>query len=77
AGIRGLWIGPYLSDVYALDAGGIGQITLVMGLAMILGNFVYGPLDRVLPSRKWIVFTGNALGALACFALYWVPAGTL
>ncbi len=77
AGIRGLWIGPYLSDVYALDAGGIGQITLVMGLAMILGNFIYGPLDRLLPSRKWIVFTGNALGALACFALYWVPAGTL
>lgn len=77
AGIRGLWIGPYLSDVYALDALGIGQITLVMGLAMILGNFVYGPLDRILPSRKWIVFIGNALGALACFALYQTPAGTL
>ena len=77
AGIRGLWIGPYLNDVYALNASGIGQITLIMGLAMILGNFAYGPLDRLFPSRKWIILTGNALGALACFALYWVPSGTL
>ncbi|SFL52123.1 MFS transporter [Shimia aestuarii] len=75
AGIRGLWIGPYLSDVFALDTGGIGQATLVMGIAMILGTLVYGPIDRILGTRKWVVFVGSGLGALALFALaFWIDS---
>ncbi|WP_457646905.1 MFS transporter [Profundibacter sp.] len=77
AGIRGLWIGPYLSDVFAADAAMIGKATLAMGLAMALGNFVYGPLDRLFPTRKWIVFWGNLAGATALFALYFLPASSL
>jgi predicted MFS family arabinose efflux permease len=65
AGLRGLWIGPYFTDVFHADAAQIGRVTLIMGLAMVAGNFVYGPLDRILGSRKWLVFGGNAL-ALAC-----------
>jgi nitrate/nitrite transporter NarK len=69
--IRGLWIGPYLGDVFGLGTVQIGQATLVMGLAMILGTLVYGPLDRIMGTRKWVVLTGNALcaGALAVLAL--------
>ena len=77
AGIRGLWIGPYLSDVFAADAAMIGKATLAMGLAMALGNFVYGPLDRLFPTRKWIVFWGNLAGALALLSLYFLPASSL
>lgn len=74
AGLRGLWIGPYLTDVFQADAARIGQATLIMGLAMVAGNFAYGPLDRILGSRKWLVFGGNAL-ALACvLGLYAYPA---
>lgn len=70
AGLRGLWTGPYFADVFAADAAGIGRATLVMGLAMVAGNFAYGPLERLLGTRKWLVFGGNAL-VLACLAALW------
>jgi MFS family permease len=65
AGLRGLWVGPYYADVFGADAAAIGVATLVMGGAMVLGNFAYGPLDRVLGTRKWLIFGGN-VGVLAC-----------
>lgn len=73
AGLRGLWIGPYGADIFGADTAMIGTMTLVMGLAMVAGNFVYGPLDRIFGTRKWVVFVGNAVGALACFALFALP----
>jgi MFS family permease len=69
AAIRGLWAGPYLADVFAADATTIGRVTLVMALAMVAGNFAYGPLDRIFGTRKWVVFWGNALGAVCLAAL--------
>jgi predicted MFS family arabinose efflux permease len=66
---RGLWIGPYLSDVFGLNTTQIGQATLVMGVAMIAGTLIYGPLDRLLGTRKWVVFTGNFAGAMTVLAL--------
>ena len=70
AGIRGLWTGPWYADVFGADAARIGQVTLVMGLAMVAGNFAYGPLDRLLGTRKWLVFGGNALMLLCLFGLF-------
>jgi nitrate/nitrite transporter NarK len=71
ASLRGLWAGPYARDLYGADAGTIGWLTLAMGLAMVAGNFAYGPADRLLGTRKWVVWTGNAL-VLA--ALLWLAA---
>jgi len=73
AGIRGLWIGPYLADLFEANALQIGQAGFVMGLAMIVANFVYGPADRIFKTRKWVVMSGNALGIATCFALYLNP----
>ena len=76
--IRGLWIGPYLDDVHGLSATQIGQATLAMGIAMILGTFFFGPLDRVFGSHKKVVFIGNLACALATLALaYLATSGTL
>lgn len=74
-GIRGLWAGPYMADVYGLDALAIGQAVLFMALAIIAGNFVYGPLDVLLRTRKWVAVGGNLIlvGALVLLALY--PSG--
>jgi predicted MFS family arabinose efflux permease len=66
---RGLWIGPYLSDVFGLTTNQIGQATLVMGLAMIAGTLIYGPMDRLFKTRKWVVFAGNFAGALTILLL--------
>ncbi len=78
AGLRGLWAGPYLADVFGADAASIGRATLVMGLAMVAGNFAYGPLDRWLGTRKWVVVGGNAL-MLACLAglVLWPDSGAV
>ena len=76
AGIRGLWSGPYLADVFAADVTRIGTATLIMGLAMVLANFIYGPLDRLLGTRKWIIFTGNLMTAIFCGALWLAPSGS-
>lgn len=73
AGLRGLWVGPYIEDVYAADVTTIGRVTLVMGLAMIAGNFAYGPMDRLLGTRKWVIFGGNLVGAIGCLALFAMP----
>jgi predicted MFS family arabinose efflux permease len=70
AGLRGLWVGPYFSDVHGFDAVEIGRISLWMGLAMVAGNFAYGPLDRWVGSRKWVIFTGNALTVLCVLGLW-------
>lgn len=70
AGIRGLWTGPWYADVFGADAARIGQVTLVMGLAMVAGNFAYGPLDRLLGTRKWLVFGGNGLMLACLMGLY-------
>lgn len=63
--LRGLWAGPYLRDIFGLDTSQIGQATLIMGAAMIAGTFAYGPLDRLLRTRKWVIFGGNVLGVAA------------
>lgn len=68
AGLRGLWAGPYLAQVYGAVAGQIGVATLVMGLAMVAGNLVYGPMERLLHTRKWLNVGGNAV-VVACLLL--------
>ena len=73
ASIRGLWAGPMLSDLYGADSTRIGTATLAMGLAMVAGNFAYGPLDRLFGTRKWVVFWGNALAAVALAVLAIAP----
>ena len=64
--MRGLWIGPYVTDVFGGDA---GIASLWMGVAMIAGTFCYGPLDRILGTRKGVALLGNAMACLFCLLL--------
>jgi sugar phosphate permease len=75
AGVRGLWIGPYMSEVQGADAALVGRATLVMALAMVAGSFAYGPMERVVGSRKRLVLGGNGtvLGLLVAFCLFPAP----
>lgn len=77
AGVRGLWAGPYLEGVFGLDAAGIGAITLWMAAAMVLGNFAYGPADRLFGTRKRVLIAGNLAAAAALVALGLAPAAGL
>ena len=69
---RGLWAGPFFSSVYGLDPVARGNALLVMAAAMSAGAMAYGPLDRLLGTRKWVVFGGVAVTA-SCFALLALP----
>lgn len=71
AGLRGLWVGPYFADVHGADQSQIGALGLWIGLAMTAGNFAYGPLDRWVGSRKWVIVVGNALMLACLVALGW------
>ena len=50
--VLGVWGGPYLFDVHKLDGVQRGNVLLAMGVAQTLGILTYGPMDRVLRSRK-------------------------
>ena len=72
AGIRGSWIGPYLLH-NGFDETQVGFATLLMALAMILGTFFYGPLDRIFGTRKWVVLAGGTAVMVALFVLIGAP----
>lgn len=76
AGIRGLWISPYLTERFDATLDLVGIATLAMGLAMVAGNFLYGPIDRITGSRKWAIFGGNLVVALLCLSFFILPPAT-
>jgi nitrate/nitrite transporter NarK len=49
----------------------------VMALAMVAGNFIYGPLDQIFRTRKWVAVTGNSLSLCAILWLALHPGGGL
>ncbi|HYX02640.1 MAG TPA: MFS transporter [Reyranella sp.] len=61
--VLGVWGGPYLYDVHRLDAVARGNVLSAMGVAQILGILAYGPMDRLLRSRKKVVLAGTAISA--------------
>ncbi|MCP1199415.1 MFS transporter [Notoacmeibacter sp. MSK16QG-6] len=72
ANIRGLWTGPYLAEGFGADAILIGNVTLAMAIAMVIGSVAYGPMDTLFRTRKWVVLGGNlpVLAALAFLGLW-------
>lgn len=69
--VRGLWVGPYFSQVHGLAPVERGNAVSVMVFAMIAGAFFYGPLDRWFGTRKWVVTAGTlaTIAGLAALAL--------
>lgn len=66
---RGLWAGPYFAEVHGLGPVERGNALLLMAAAMALGAMAYGPLDRILGTRKWVVAAGSLATALCFLAL--------
>lgn len=63
---RGLWAGPFFTDVHGLAPLARGNALLLLAAAMSLGAIACGPLDQVVRSRKRLVAIGTAVAA-ACF----------
>lgn len=63
--VLGVWGGPYLHDVHGLDGVARGHVLFAMGLAQIFGILCYGPLDRLVGSRRRVIVAGAASAAAA------------
>ena len=82
--VQGLWGGPYLREVHGLSPIQAGNVLLTAVIAYQMGMLAFGPLDRVLDTRKWIAVGGNlaVVSLLAVMALapqppVWVPIGAI
>ena len=82
--VQGLWGGPFLREVHGLSAIEAGNVLLVAVIAYQVGMLAFGPLDRLLDTRKWIAIGGSlvTISILATLALashppIWVPIGAV
>ena len=82
--VQGLWGGPFLREVHGLSPIEAGNVLLVAVIAYQIGMLSFGPLDRLLDTRKWIAVGGTlvvicllATLALASHPPIWVPVGAI
>jgi predicted MFS family arabinose efflux permease len=82
--VQGLWGGPFLREAHGLSPIEAGNVLLVAVIAYQFGMLAFGPLDRLLDTRKWIAVGGTLviISLLATLALasrppVWVPIGAI
>lgn len=77
ATILGLWAPPFLHTAFGLDPVARGNAMALMTLASALGVLAYGPLDRLVGSRKRVAMGGAAATILLLGALAVAPPSSL
>ncbi len=82
--VQGLWGGPFLREVHGLSPIEAGNVLLAAVIAYQIGMLAFGPLDRLLDTRKWIAIGGSLviISILATLALasdppIWMPIGAI
>jgi len=82
--VQGLWGGPYLREVHGMSPIAAGNVLFAAVIAYQFGMLAFGPLDRLLDTRKWIAVGGSmvTVATLATLALaphppIWVPVGAM
>ena len=65
--ILGLWGAPYLTGVHGASVTTSGWILFAMAISVMIGQVAWGPMDRLLNSRK-LPITVGALSVSACLA---------
>ena len=82
--VQGLWGGPFLREVHGLSPIEAGNVLFVAVIAYQVGMLAFGPLDRLLDTRKWIAISGSLviISLLATLALasqppIWIPIGAI
>lgn len=82
--VQGLWGGPFLREVHGMSPIEAGNVLLAAVIAYQFGMLGFGPMDRLLDTRKWIAIGGNlliisllAVLALASHPPIWVPIAAI
>jgi MFS family permease len=71
--VQVVWVGPFLHDVYGLDAVQRGNVLLGMALAQTAGVLLVGPMDRLFNTRKWVSVGSGSLALTALIVLATLP----
>jgi predicted MFS family arabinose efflux permease len=66
--IGGLWAGPYFTDVQGLSHERASIALLIMVVALHVGTFAYGPLERIARSRRRLILSAVTL-EVACLGV--------
>ena len=82
--VQGLWGGPFLREVHGLTIIQSGNVLFSAVIAYQCGMLCFGPLDRLLDTRKWIAIGGTlaiatilATLALASAPPLWLVVGAI
>lgn len=75
--VTGLWAGPYLKDVHGLDAVARGHVLAAVAIALVIGNFIIGPIDRAIGRPKLVVGAGAGIAIAVFLAFALLPAPPL
>jgi hypothetical protein len=70
---RGLWIGPFLNEVFGFDAVARGNAAFAMGLAMTIGAIGLAPLANIIGGARRTVLLCGVLTGLCFLALGLLP----
>ena len=77
ASFQALWAGPFLMEVMGCSAMTTGNLILLLNVGMTMGAPIWGVLsDRLLKTRKWVIFAGSLSIAMTIIILAVIPAGT-
>lgn len=70
--VGGLWAGPYFIEVQGYGVTGSSNMLLALIVALHVGTFFYGPLERVFSSQRKLILAGVAIevAALSILALW-------
>ena len=63
ATLLGLWLSPFLHDIYGLDGPARGTVLLVMSSSSAAGMLIWGGMDIRFNSRKKPILLGGAINA--------------
>lgn len=75
AAFQTLWAGPFLIEAMEMTPLHAGHLIFLINVAAILGGPAWGYLSDRLKTRKWIVFGGHVLLALAILMMALVKPG--
>ncbi len=75
--IGGLWAGPYFTTIQNLDTETASLLLLSMVVALHLGTYCYGPLERLAQSRKRLILAGVGIEIAALSILVIWPDAPL
>ena len=77
ATVSGLWAGPYLKDMFGMDATARGLVLTAMAALQMISILIVGPLDRYFNTRKWLIATGASATLVVLSALALIPSPPL